>query len=105
MILKKKAWLPSSANSVLIMTRNLLLQDLMTEIKKEATVAIETVIARYGYTPEFSYFRTQVGAVIASINKEYNKAQNLSSEISKEISKDFENNSNLAPIPPKSGPP
>jgi len=35
--------------------------------KEEATDAIQTVIARYGYTPEFSNFRKQVGAVVSSI--------------------------------------
>jgi len=35
--------------------------------KEEATDAIKTGIARYGYAPEFSYFRKQVGAVIASL--------------------------------------
>ena len=32
---------------------------------EEATEAIQTVIARYSYTPEFSYFRKQVGAVVS----------------------------------------
>jgi hypothetical protein len=35
--------------------------------KEEATEAIQTVIARYGYTPEFSYFQKQVGAVVSSL--------------------------------------
>jgi len=35
--------------------------------KEEATEAIQTVIARYGYTPEFSNFRKQVGAVVSSL--------------------------------------
>ena len=34
----------------------------------EATGAIQTVIAQYGYTPEFSDVRKQVGAVIASLS-------------------------------------
>ncbi|MDR2941743.1 MAG: hypothetical protein LBV17_04030 [Treponema sp.] len=34
--------------------------------KEEATGAIQTVIARYGFTPEFSDFRKQVGAVVSS---------------------------------------
>ncbi|QEJ94656.1 hypothetical protein FUT79_05190 [Treponema phagedenis] len=34
---------------------------------KEATDAIQTVIAQYSYTPEFSSFRKQVGAVTASL--------------------------------------
>jgi hypothetical protein len=35
--------------------------------KREATDAIQAVIAQYGYAPEFSGVRKQVGAVIASI--------------------------------------
>jgi hypothetical protein len=35
--------------------------------KEEAAEAIQTVIAKYGYTPEFSDFRKQVGAVVSSI--------------------------------------
>ena len=35
--------------------------------KEEATEAIQTVIARYSGTPEFSYFRKQVGAVVSSL--------------------------------------
>jgi len=35
--------------------------------KEEAADAIQTVIARYGYTPEFSDFRKQVGAVVSSL--------------------------------------
>jgi len=35
--------------------------------KEEAAEAIQTVIARYGYTPEFSDFRKQVGAVVSSL--------------------------------------
>ena len=34
--------------------------------KKEATEAIKTVIANYGYSEGYSYFRSQVGAAIAS---------------------------------------
>ncbi|GMO48611.1 MAG: hypothetical protein Ta2G_04540 [Termitinemataceae bacterium] len=34
--------------------------------KKEASDAIQTVIAQYGYTPEFSGFRKQVGAALTS---------------------------------------
>lgn len=36
--------------------------------QKETTDSIKTVIAQYGYSPEFSSFRRQVGAVIASID-------------------------------------
>jgi len=35
--------------------------------KEEATEAIQTVIARYSRTPEFSDFRKQVGAVVSSL--------------------------------------
>jgi hypothetical protein len=35
--------------------------------KQEATEAIQTVIANYSHTPEFSYFRKQVGAVVSSL--------------------------------------
>jgi len=48
--------------------------------KEEATEAIQTVIARYGYTPEFSNFRKQVGAVVSSI-----KVSQQSGEKSREI--------------------
>jgi hypothetical protein len=34
---------------------------------KKATDAIQTGIAQYGYAPEFSSFRTLVGAVASSI--------------------------------------
>lgn len=36
--------------------------------QKETTDSIKTVIAQYGYSPEFSSFRRQVGAVIASVD-------------------------------------
>jgi hypothetical protein len=36
--------------------------------KKTASEAIQTVIAQYGYTPEFSDIRKQVGTVVASIS-------------------------------------
>jgi len=35
--------------------------------REEAAEAIRTVIAQYGYTPEFSDFRKQVGAVVSSL--------------------------------------
>ncbi len=38
------------------------------KIKKEATETIKTVNAQYGYKPEHSRLREQVGAVIASIS-------------------------------------
>ena len=37
-------------------------------IKKEGKVAIQTVIAQYGFTQDFSSVRNQVGALITSIN-------------------------------------
>lgn len=37
------------------------------EKNREATEAIETVIARYGQSPDYSYFRSQVGAVMSSL--------------------------------------
>ena len=37
--------------------------------KSAATDAIQTVIARYSYLPEYSSFRTQVGTVIASVER------------------------------------
>jgi hypothetical protein len=40
--------------------------------EEEATGAIQTVIARYGYTPEFSDVRKQVGAVIALLALSHN---------------------------------
>jgi hypothetical protein len=40
--------------------------------KEEATDAIQTVIAQYGYTPEFYGFRRQVGAVIALLKLSHN---------------------------------
>jgi carbamoylphosphate synthase large subunit len=36
--------------------------------KTKAADAVQTVIAQYGYAPEFSYFRTQVGAAVASLS-------------------------------------
>ncbi|MDR0495354.1 MAG: hypothetical protein LBG95_06990 [Treponema sp.] len=35
--------------------------------KEEAAEAMQTVIAQYGRTPEFSYFRKQVGAAVSSL--------------------------------------
>lgn len=46
--------------------------------QKEATDAIKTVTANYSYTPEFSRFRKQVGAVIASVTKVSYKDEVLS---------------------------
>ena len=41
-------------------------KDYFPHDKEEASDAIQTVIAQYGYTPEFSDFRKQVGAVTSS---------------------------------------
>jgi hypothetical protein len=52
--------------------------------KKEASEAIQTGIAQYGYTPEFSYFRKQVGAVLASLNPvSTNSGEKASGEVKK----------------------
>jgi hypothetical protein len=48
--------------------------------KEEATEAIRTVIAQYSHTPEFSYFRKQVGAVVSSL-----QVSQQSNEMSREI--------------------
>jgi hypothetical protein len=48
--------------------------------KEEAAEAIQTVIAKYSYTPEFSDFRKQVGAVVSSL--QISQRQN---EMSREI--------------------
>ena len=48
--------------------------------KREATETIQTVIARYGNTPEYSSFRSQVGAVIASLDKSVSHLQENASE-------------------------
>jgi hypothetical protein len=49
--------------------------------KEEAAEAIQTVIAKYGRTPEFSYFRKQVGAAVSSLRQVSPKTNNKSSEI------------------------
>jgi len=51
--------------------------------KEEATEAIQTVIAQYGRSPEFSYFRKQVGAVVSSLSK-------ISPELAEKSSKKIE---------------
>ncbi|MDR1219840.1 MAG: hypothetical protein LBK73_09565 [Treponema sp.] len=43
-----------------------------TNKKEEAADAIKKVISRYGYTPEFSDLKRQVGAVIASLALSHN---------------------------------
>ena len=47
--------------------------------QQEAADAIQTVIAKYSYTPEYSYFRKQVGAVIASLGSSSSKGNEKSS--------------------------
>jgi hypothetical protein len=49
--------------------------------KEEAAEAIQTVIAKYGRTPEFSYFRKQVGAAVSSLQQVSPQSNNKSSEI------------------------
>jgi len=56
------------------------------EKQKEAQDAMQTVSVRYSYAPEYSGFRKQVGAVIASLNILSDKNELLSS-IKKAISK------------------
>jgi hypothetical protein len=51
------------------------------EKKREATEAIQTVIAQYGYTPEFSGIRKQVGAVISSLQQVSPQINEKSSDI------------------------
>jgi uncharacterized protein YkuJ len=43
-----------------------------TDKKEEAADAIKKVISKYGYTPEFSSLKRQVGAVIASLALSHN---------------------------------
>ncbi|MDR1072145.1 MAG: hypothetical protein LBL45_00505 [Treponema sp.] len=43
-----------------------------TDKKEEAADAIKKVISKYGYTPEFSDLKRQVGAVIASLALSHN---------------------------------
>lgn len=50
------------------------------EKNREATEAIKTVIAKYGSSPDYSYFRKQVGAVIASLNQNIPQNEILSTE-------------------------
>jgi hypothetical protein len=51
----------------------------LNDKKTEATEAIQAVSAKYGYTPEFSGFRKQVGAVIASLGGVSHNSDNSSS--------------------------
>jgi len=48
--------------------------------KKEAAGAIQTVIAQYGQSPDFSYFRKQVGAAVSSLQISH-KTNEMSREI------------------------
>jgi hypothetical protein len=49
--------------------------------KEEAAEAVKTVIADYGHTPKFSYFRKQVGAAVSSLQQLSPQSTNKSSEI------------------------
>lgn len=65
-----------------------ILQDVLNvkeNITKEATDAIKTVIANNSYAPEFSSFRNQVGAVIASINNNTSNTENVNENLEEEI--------------------
>ena len=50
-----------------------------TEKNREATEAIKTVIAKYSNSDGYSYFRSQVGAVIASLDSNITQTLNKSS--------------------------
>lgn len=52
--------------------------DLFDE-KEKVTDTINEVISEYGYTPEFSGLKKQVGAVIASLGKDNTNAEEMSS--------------------------
>ena len=57
-------------------------------IKKEGKVAIQTVIAQYGFTQDFSEIRNQVGALITSIDRireEYPIVNDLYEKKSKKV--------------------
>jgi hypothetical protein len=49
--------------------------------KEEAAEAVQTVIAKYGRTPEFSDFRKQVGAAVSSLQQASHQAAKKSSDI------------------------
>lgn len=53
------------------------------EKKQEATETIQTVIAKYGQSPDYSYFRSQVGAVVASLDLSISQTPTKSSGVSK----------------------
>lgn len=48
------------------------------EKNREATEAIQTVIAQYSHSLEYSYFRNQVGAVISSLDLNISQTENKS---------------------------
>ena len=56
------------------------LRDNNDKIKTEAIEAIRAVSAQYGYKPEHSFFREQVGATIASIQNIRQQQQNVKIE-------------------------
>jgi hypothetical protein len=49
--------------------------------KEEAAEAVQTVIAKYGRTPEFSDFRKRVGAAVSSLQQASRQTSEKSSEI------------------------
>ena len=53
------------------------------EKNREATETVQTVIAKYGQSPDYSYFRSQVGAVIASLDLNISQSPIKSSGVSK----------------------
>ncbi len=53
------------------------------EKNREATETIQTVIAKYGQSPDYSYFRSQVGAVVASLDLSISQTPTKSSGVSK----------------------
>lgn len=55
------------------------LQEADGKIKLEATETIKAVTANYGYKPEHSFLREQVGAVIASISNMGQEQQKVKS--------------------------
>ena len=55
------------------------LQEADGKIKLEATETIKAVTANYGYKPEHSFLREQVGAVIASISNIRQEQQKVKS--------------------------
>ncbi len=62
--------------------------------QKEATDAIKTGIAKYSYLPEYSSFRKQVGAVIASIDNVAQKVGKVKKSL-KDIRKHYESSKSV----------